>query len=128
MAGSASREASTTIHVDEKSITLHEQRASSQAAQRIERGIDLGFAARMDDLNLLAKLLRGIERIPHIPLGGEVDRLSCQPTQSDRRAPGRAKARPALPPVLQTARSRLWRCRRAGSSLRQGRSRLDLRR
>jgi len=30
------------------------------------------FAARMDDLNLLAELLGRIERIPHIPLGDRI--------------------------------------------------------
>src|SRR5262249_4630340 len=67
--------------VNEKSFRLHEQRASSYAAQRIERGVDLGFAARMDNLNLSAKLLRGIERIPHIPLG---DRISWVDEKADQ--------------------------------------------
>src|SRR5262245_53810111 len=82
MAGSASRAASATIRsLMRKSITLHEQRASSHAAQRIERAIDLSFAARMDDLNLLAKLLRGFERIPLIPLG---DRIAWVDEKADQ--------------------------------------------
>jgi len=35
----------------------------------------------MDDLNLLAKLLRGIERIPHIPIG---DRIAWVDEKADQ--------------------------------------------
>ena len=68
-----------------KASGCNEQRASLHAAERIERGIDLGFAARMDDLNLLAKLLHGIERIPHIPLS---DRIAWVDEKADQRRRG----------------------------------------
>src|SRR5262245_37934470 len=71
--------------VDEKRIRLHEQRARSHAAQRIERDIDLGFAACMDDLNPHIKLLRRVERIPHILLS---DRIARVDEKADQRCAG----------------------------------------
>src|SRR5262249_56436144 len=61
--------------IDKKGVGLHKQRAGLDLAQSIKGCFDLAVTARIDDLDLLSKLLSRFNCVPHIRLRDWIARV-----------------------------------------------------